>query len=725
MPINTIQVDLQNCYGIKDLQRKFDFSEHSVFAIYAPNGAMKTSFAQTFRDLSNAIDSSDRIFPERATKRRLTDETGADLPPASVLVVSPYDETFGLTAKTSTLLVDSKLKKEYEALHVDINRVKNLFLKALKQQSRSRKNLETEISSTFTREDDQFYRALIRVKEEVRSQEDTPFADIRYDIIFNDKVLAFLNTQDFKAAISDYVEKYNELLDASTYFSRRTFNYYNASQIVKSLASNGFFDATHSVIFNADERLEIKTREQLEKLITDEESRITNDPSLKKTFAAIKKQLERNVTLRNFQSCLQDMPMLLPRLANIDSLRDEMWKSYFKARINLYEELISTYQDSEKRKREIEEEALKQRTQWEQVIDIFNARFFVPFRLAPKNREAVILGNDPMLRLAFEFQEESSGEAARVEKDTLMQVLSTGEKKALYVLNIIFEVEARRKANQETLFIVDDIADSFDYRNKYAIIQYLMDINDRPLFKQILLTHNFDFFRTVNSRFVKYSHCLVASKTVTGISIEQAEGIKNPFVNDWKQEFFTDRKKRVASIPFLRNLIEYTRGVGDHDFLKLTALLHWKADSSKITQKDLDDIYSRLFGGKGEFADARMAVVEMITEAADACLNGGDVGRFENKIVLSIAIRIAAEQFMANKINDPAFVGTIESNQSQALLKRFERDVKADTATVDVIKRVVLMTPENIHLNSFMYEPILDMSDEHLKKLYREVKALK
>ena len=34
------------------------------------------------------------------------------------------------------------------------------------------------------------------------------------------------------------------------------------------------------------------------------------------------------------------------------------------------------------------------------------------------------------------------------------------------------------------------------------------------------------------------------------------------------------------------------------------------------------------------------------------------------------------------------------------------------------------MTPENIHLNSFMYEPILDMSDSHLRALYKEVVAL-
>ena len=57
-----------------------------------------------------------------------------------------------------------------------------------------------------------------------------------------------------------------------------------------------------------------------------------------------------------------------------------------------------------------------------------------------------------------------------------MQALSTGEKKALYILNIIFEIEARTKAGQQTLLVVDDIADSFDYKNKYAIIQYLLDI---------------------------------------------------------------------------------------------------------------------------------------------------------------------------------------------------------------------------------------------------------
>ena len=45
------------------------------------------------------------------------------------------------------------------------------------------------------------------------------------------------------------------------------------------------------------------------------------------------------------------------------------------------------------------------------------------------------------------------------------------------MLNIIFEVEVRKNLKHETLFVVDDIADSFDYKNKYAIIEYLKDIS--------------------------------------------------------------------------------------------------------------------------------------------------------------------------------------------------------------------------------------------------------
>ena len=42
----------------------------------------------------------------------------------------------------------------------------------------------------------------------------------------------------------------------------------------------------------------------------------------------------------------------------------------------------------------------------------------------------------------------------------------------------------------------------------------------------------------------------------------------------------------------------------------------------------------------------------------------------------------------------------------------------------ELVAQVAMLTPENIHLNSFMFEPILDMSLLHLYDLYQEVKNL-
>jgi len=170
--MNKLNFELENCYGIKKLQAQLDFSQHKAYAIYAPNGAMKTSLAQTFKDIAGGTASKDRIFPDRVCIRKITDETGIDLPKESALVIRPYDEEFGQTEKTSTLLVDSKLRKEYEELHIEIDKSKGIFLKALKEQSNSKKDLGKEISSTFTKSDDEFYRALIRVKDEVLAQKD-------------------------------------------------------------------------------------------------------------------------------------------------------------------------------------------------------------------------------------------------------------------------------------------------------------------------------------------------------------------------------------------------------------------------------------------------------------------------------------------------------------------------------------------------------------------------
>jgi hypothetical protein len=719
--MNRVNIDLQNCYGIKKLVKQFDFSKNRVFAIYAPNGAMKSSFAQTFQDVASGSLSSDRIFPSRTSIRNITDENGNDLLKESIFVVRPYDAEFGHTEKTSTLLLDAKLRREYEQLYLEIDQAKEALLNALKEQSHSKKQLEREISIAFTSTDDDFYTALHRISKELEGQKDTPFADVEYDTIFDEKVLSVLGTKDVKTALEGYIQRYNELLAASTFFKKGTFDYYNAGQIAKSLANNGFFAAKHSVNLNNGERLELHTQKELEDVIAKEKNAILKDKALRSKFDEIAKTLEKNETLRDFQKYMLDHEAFLSQMSNVSKFKQDVLKSYLKVKYDLYLSLISKHDNAQKRQKEIEEEAARQRTLWEEVIHIFNDRFFVPFKLEVKNRIAVMLGNDRIIDLGFTYHD--GNDNAVVLKDALLKCLSTGEKRALYILNVIFETEVRKKANQETLMVIDDIADSFDYQNKYAIIQYLKDIHDDPKFKQIIMTHNFDFFRTVNSRFVQYSQCLMASKSNSGIVLDKASGIKNIFVNDWKKAFFTDDKKRIASIPFLRNLVEYTKGESDPKFAKLTSLLHCKTDSASITNADLDAIFNEICGPTGASAKGNTLVVDIIKQAGASCLNSSS-DTFENKIVLAMAIRLAAESFMIAKISDPAFVAGIVAHQTQELFVKFKTQFPIEFHAIEVLDRVQIMTPENIHLNSFMYEPIVDMSGEHLRKLYADALAL-
>lgn len=219
-----LKVDFENCYGIKKLQYTFDFSKCHVNAVYAPNGVMKSSFAKTFKDIAAGEPSLDRIFPDRVCKREVTAD-GVDLPSTAVFVVSPYVEEFRHSEKTSTLLVDSELRKEFETLYAGINEAKEAFLKAMKEESGSKKDLRREIASTFTPNPDDFFIALLRVYEEVSDQKDAPWTGVKYDTIFDDKVLQILGQEESAALVRDYVDRYNELLEKSTYFRRGIFNY--------------------------------------------------------------------------------------------------------------------------------------------------------------------------------------------------------------------------------------------------------------------------------------------------------------------------------------------------------------------------------------------------------------------------------------------------------------------------------------------------------------------
>ncbi len=715
-----LSIKLEYCYGIKKLEKVLDFGSRT-FAIYAPNGSMKTSLANIFTDLMNDNDTKDLVYPERTTIREINDENGQDLKPEEIFVVEPYNESFS-SNKEATLVVEKVLREQYEKIYSDVEKEKESFIKKLKSVSQST-DCEEEILATFSDDEkDTLYDILEKLAPSINDT-NTQFS-FRYNAIFDKKgnVKKFLDK--YSKSLDEYVKQYELLIAQSGFFkkSANTFGTYQAKELLGSVSDNSFFDAGHSI--SLSDNTKIASAADFETLMESEIKKILNDEKLKNIFDGIDKAIGSSLELRAFKKEIERDNSLLVHLQDYDKFKKNVWLGYFSKMEIEAKALLEFYASKKDELAEIVKKAGDTATEWESAAAEFNSRFTsLPFKVVIKNKEDVILKTKaPVSEFVF-----IDSDKKNLKREDLLRVLSQGERRALYILNIIFEIRARKNAGHKTLLIIDDIADSFDYKNKYAIVEYLKDISEDNNFFQIILTHNFDFFRTIESRgVVSYKQCLVSSKSDLGINLEQANYVRNPFINDWKNNL-TDNKKLIASIPFIRNIIEYTHGDGHNDYLLLTSTLHIKSNSGSITVNDFKLIFENSIKNVTFPAaiDTTKNLLDVIFETADECLIAAQGSNLEHKIVLSIAIRLKAEQFMKSRITDQTFLNGLDGalKQTWILFKKYSEEFNNEKESIDILKKVNLITSENIHVNSFMYEPILDMGDSELRDLYHVVKT--
>ena len=719
-----LKIDLENCYGIRTLKKEFDFSDRNMFVVYAPNGSMKTSLAQVFQDLSKDTLSEDRIFKNRITKRIIKDENNIDIGKDQVFVIEPYNQDYKST-KISTLLVNKELKDRYDNIYRDINDKKEILLKELRSLSGLKKDSEEIFSNDIAQNPNDFYLAISYIQKDVLDGKESNLSKIGYSKIFNEKVMALLESQDLREKLAEYIKTYDMLVSSSMFFKKGVFNHNNASEIAKNLKENGFFKANHSIFISVKEnekntKMEIKTEADLEKVIQKEKEAILKDTTLAKAFDEIDKKL-KNKELRELRDYLEQNRDALIELYDLSSFKKKIWVAYLIKNNEKYNNLMAVYSNGKREIEEIITQAKREETKWQEVIDIFNERFLVPFKVKMENQGDVILKSEAP-NIKFEFINHENDKNVMIEEKVLWDILSTGEARALYILNIIFEVEARKKAKQETLFIVDDIADSFDYKNKYAIIEYLNDISKENYFYQIILTHNFDFFRNVSSRLnIQKEGKLHITKTSVKLELVRERYTFDPF-RQWKENLNSNNEMLIASIPFLRNLARYC-GFEDH-YNILTKLLHLKSDTNAITVGHLERSIKEIL------RDERMPLLQghdrvvknLIYDTAGNIYNDAEeVIELEKKVVLSIAIRLKMEEFLIKEINDDVFVSSIDINQTIKLINKYKEKFPENKKIIKLAERVNLMTPENIHINSFMYEPLLDMSGYQLKELFKKV----
>lgn len=723
-----LEIHLENCYGIRRFKHKFNFGESKTQLVYAPNGVMKSSLALTLEDIAEGRVSKDRIFSHRVNHREVKVD-GVDIDKEDIFVIQRMKTVEFKEA--STILANEKLKKEYDSINAKLNESKTEFVKLLQPLTGLKVNqIETEIQTIFKQDIFKFFESY---ESQINEIIEPVYTNILYTEIFNDKAVKFLESKDFKSKIKDYIKVYDTLVNENdTLFMKGTFNHFNADTITKSLKDNNFFSAKHKVKIKEQE---ISDAKELEELIISEKEKVLKDPELTSKFNEIDKSLNSNAELRKFRSYIEQNQDIIKEFADLNNFRKKLIINYVSTHKNEFNVLLKLHKDTSEQRAKIVEEAKKEQAQWKEVIDIFKRRFTVPFEVQIKNQENVILNGEPA-SLLFKYKDGNGPDDEKLLGGSeLQESLSTGEQRVFYLLNIIFQIETRKKLNKNQLVVVDDIADSFDYKNKYAIIEYLKDVLDDPHFFMIILTHNFDFYKTIKSRLgskIKYQGNWSTIRRAG--EIELVKGEKEDVFPILRSNYDNCDFTFIACIPFVRNLIEFTIGKDNDKYLLLTSLLHMKPERvdkaiSKTEDLKVDDvlqIFNSTFAQVKTKANLEDKVLDLILNKSEEIYNLADGNPLDikYKICISIGIRLIAERFMISKISDANFHTHILKKETGKIVEQYKREFSALTDNIGVLDRVNLMTAENIHINSFMYEPLMDLTDEHLKTLYNDVKNL-
>lgn len=103
----------------------------------------------------------------------------------------------------------------------------------------------------------------------------------------------------------------------------------------------------------------------------------------------------------------------------------------------------------------------------------------------------------------------------------------------------------------------------------------------------------------------------------------------------------------------------------------------------------------------------------------------------EGKIAYAVKIRIMLERYMLGYINntknkvDIDGISIPENDSKNYTRTLFDKNKHLFTKQgVEIAEKVLLTTPEYIHYNSFMYEPLIDVSKDDLIELHDQLTKL-
>lgn len=719
--------EFKNVYGIRNLKGVSDINENSI--IYAPNGGTKTSLALGLKRISNGIMPNDRIFGNSCEyKFQIGDKlyTNKTAEQINNIVVYNFDEYCKTSLEDKNhnidlLTISTDLRKKYGDVYSDtlleIKKISISISNMIGEKKKEADNLEFTLNFFKTNFKLNNWKDIIVYLSKLNWEEQIT-TSYKISNILNENTIPIISEENFVESVQKLNNTINSKIESVLF--KNNFGSLEAQKLLKELSSDGFFDAGHSIkLFGTDEL--IKTAKEFENKYNEQLELIYQDDDTKKTVEDLLSKINKNKATREIRTLIAD-PLVLTQMGDIKTFSNKILSGLLQNLKFDIENGVKVINNSEIKINELMTESEKQKTEWDKICDIFNNRFDVPFKINIKDKFNSMVG---ISYPTFQIEYISGSDIKVIEESLLKETLSTGELRALTTLYFLFDLNTSITQNEETFVILDDIADSFDYKNKYAMIEYISEISKQKIVCWIL-THNFDFFNSCKYRTRGFKKFYIKKNNDSENFLKFNESIIGggmELFNNWKSFLLSnnDEKKLLALIPVARNIIELKNGVESEEYKTLCKILHYRKETKTILVKDIKPIFLSVFGFELNF-DPNKLVIDILNSNLDkiASENLSNKVDLDDKLILAIGIRINME-IIFNKYDATLMENEFLLGEEYEKVKKFISN-EEEIATYN---KALISIPEFIHLNSFMYEPLVDIQSTVLQKIYKDICLIK
>lgn len=710
-----------NAYGIKELKPQECFNDENGenLIIYAPNGTFKSSFSKAFynwnqgqvKDFINDIDfkckikigESETVFPEKIDNvlvysRELEDDNHYEH--IKNLVMSNLDRTKIDQYNSKIKAYQEKRRKLLETINVK----EKDYLSIIDTESK-----KSVIDGLLD-----FYKGINR-SNTVKDLDKL----ISFDKI-NQKAYQVLDKDEVKEQFKSFQKLVKSRVQSDFY--DEDFTEQSGTELIKSLENTHYLNEKKKRGLTVNEETYF-SMDEINNLFKEKLDKTMQNPEVSEKQKSLMQNLGKAKLAEEFKQKLIDFPEIA---INLPIGRDNIIYANIKGNSDFdieefgIEQSVEDLKEIKRKLNEIYDNASKNKSRFDQIIEEYNNIFQPVFDIKINNKKKLYSEiESPQVSFSHSRSQIKENE---YNKDEINKYLSSGEKSALLILDFLFkfeEAKARLNDNEKLLVILDDIVETFDYRNRSGFVQYAYKLVHDECVDLIVLTHNYEFYNRLFLSMNKNVIPLVASVNEEGI-VRVSKNRKIHLNLEKTLQDIHNVKDLLFKIPFLRELATMVK---DDDLKSvLTDCLHYKKDTKSLKIENIVRPLSN-YCDVHDNENVKAAYNEnyfytLIEEARNT--NTDNYFDIKPKIILSIASRVLMEMVATNA--DLTKLEGVTENQTRYIFNEYGDNL--EPKAYELLTKVLLLTPDFIHLNSFMFEPLIDIDPKDLKELFEDIDKL-